>query len=106
MAWIFLIVAGLFEIAMALSLKESHGFSRIGYTITFVITLIISFAFLSLGVRTLPVGTGYAVWTGIGATGTAIAGMVLLGEPRDLSRVISIGLIVAGVIGLKFLGGE
>jgi quaternary ammonium compound-resistance protein SugE len=59
-----------------------------------------------LALRTLPVGTGYAVWTGIGATGTAIFGIVLLGEPRDVGRVVSIGLIVAGVIGLKFLGGE
>ncbi len=106
MAWIYLIIAGLFEVAMALSLKESNGFTRIGYTVTFVVTLIISFAFLSIGVRTLPVGTGYAVWTGIGATGTAIAGMILLGEPRDLGRIVSIGLIIAGVIGLKFLGGE
>lgn len=104
MAWVYLIVAGLVEVVMALSLKESHGFTRHLYTGLFIVSMVVSMGLLSLALRTLPVGTGYAVWTGIGATGTAIFGIVLLGEPRDIGRILSIGLIVAGVIGLKFLG--
>jgi quaternary ammonium compound-resistance protein SugE len=106
MAWVYLIVAGLVEVVMALSLKESNGFTKHLYTGLFIVSMIVSMGLLSLALRTLPVGTGYAVWTGIGATGTAIFGIVLLGEPRDIGRIFSIGLIVAGVIGLKFLGGE
>ena len=106
MAWLYLVVAGFVEVVMALSLKESHGFSKHLYTALFAVSAVISFSLLALALRTLPVGTGYAVWTGIGATGTAIFGIVLLGEPRDIGRLISIGLIIAGVIGLKFLGGE
>ena len=106
MAWVYLIVAGLVEVVMALSLKESNGFTKHLYTGLFIVSMIVSMSLLSLALRTLPVGTGYAVWTGIGATGTAIFGIVLLGEPRDIGRILSIGLIVAGVIGLKFLGGE
>ena len=87
MAWIFLIVAGLIEVVMALSLKESHGFTRHFYTGLFVVSMIISMGLLSLALRTLPVGTGYAVWTGIGPTGTAIFGIVLLGDPRDIGRI-------------------
>lgn len=103
MAWVYLVIAGLFEVVMALSLKESNGFSRPWYTVSFVVSLIISFAFLSIAVRTLPVGTGYAVWTGIGAVGTVILGIVLLGEPRDAGRLVSIALIISGVIGLKLV---
>jgi quaternary ammonium compound-resistance protein SugE len=106
MAWVYLIVAGLVEVVMALSLKESNGFTKHLYTGLFILSMIVSMSLLSLALRTLPVGTGYAVWTGIGATGTAIFGIVLLGEPRDFGRILSIGLIVAGVIGLKFLGGD
>ncbi|MGN6033160.1 MAG: DMT family transporter [Thermomicrobiales bacterium] len=105
MAWILVVVAGLFEVAMALSLKESHGFSRPLSTALFVIFAIVSFGLLSFALRTLPVGTGYAVWTGVGAVGTAIVGIVVLGEPRDALRLASIALIVAGVAGLRLAGG-
>ncbi|MGC4191042.1 MAG: multidrug efflux SMR transporter [Thermomicrobiales bacterium] len=103
MAWIVVVVAGLFDVAMALSLKESHGFSRLLPSVLFVIFAVVSFALLSLSLRTLPVGTGYAIWTGVGAVGTAIIGIVFLGEPRDALRLASIALIVAG---LRVAGGH
>ncbi|MGB3329131.1 MAG: quaternary ammonium compound efflux SMR transporter SugE [Thermomicrobiales bacterium] len=106
MAWIVVVVAGLFEVAMALSLKESHGFSRPLPSILFAVFAIISFGLLSVALRTLPVGTGYAVWTGIGAVGTAIVGIAFLGEPRDAMRLVSIALIVAGVAGLRLASGS
>ncbi|MGC4105699.1 MAG: multidrug efflux SMR transporter [Thermomicrobiales bacterium] len=106
MAWIVVIVAGLFEVAMALSLKESHGFSRPLPSVLFVVFAIISFGLLSFALRTLPIGTGYAVWTGVGAVGTAIVGITFLGEPRDALRLASIALIVAGVAGLRIAGGS
>ena len=105
MAWFFVVVAGLFEVAMALSLKESHGFSRPLPTTLFVTFAVISFSLLSISLRTLPVGTGYAIWTGIGAVGTVIIGIAFLGEPRDAARLISIALILAGVVGLRLAGG-
>ena len=106
MAWAYILVAGLLEIAMAMALKETHGFSRIGWTAAFVVLAAGSFGLLSLGLRTLPVGTAYAVWTGIGAAGTAIVGMIFLGESRDAGRLVSIALIVSGVVGLQLLRGE
>ncbi len=105
MAWIALIVAGVFEMAMAISLKESHGFTRLWPSLLFAVTGTISFLLLSWALRTLPVGTAYAVWTGIGAAGTAIIGLLVLGEPRDALRIASIALIVAGVIGLQLASG-
>lgn len=105
MAWVFVVVAGLFEVAMALSLKESHGFSRPLPTTLFVTFAVISFSLLSISLRTLTVGTGYAIWTGIGAVGTVIIGIAFLGEPRDAARLISIALILAGVVGLRLAGG-
>lgn len=105
MAWIILFIAGIFEKAMAISLKESHGFTRLWPSLIFAVTGTISFVLLSWALRTLPVGTAYAVWTGIGAAGTAIIGLLFLGEPRDALRLISLSLIVAGVVGLQIAGG-
>lgn len=106
MAWLVLLIAGVFETAMALSLKESHGFSRLWPSVGFAVFGTISFLLLSYSLRTLPVGTAYAVWTGIGAAGTAILGIVLFNEPRDAIRLVSIALIISGVIGLRFAPGE
>jgi quaternary ammonium compound-resistance protein SugE len=105
MSWVILIGAGLVEIAMALSLKESQGFSRPVPSVLFVVFAVLSFGMLSYALRSLPVGTAYAVWTGIGAAGTAILGIVMLGEPRDAMRLVSIALIIAGVVGLRVAGG-
>lgn len=101
MAWILIIIAGLFETAFAISLKASHGFTKVVPTILFVIFSIISFALLSFALRKLPVGTAYAVWTGIGIIGTALIGMIALNEPATALRMASIALILIGVIGLK-----
>ena len=100
MTWIVLFVAGLFETAWALALKQSDAFSKPGPTIVFLLTLVISMVLLALALRDLPVGTGYAVWTGTGAVGAALAGMILLGEAATLSRILPIGLIAAGIVWL------
>ena len=104
-AWTALVVAGLFEIVWALGLKYSDGFSRLWPSVTVVVAAAASFWLLALAMRVLPAGTAYAVWTGIGAAGTALLGMMLLGESASLVRLGCIGLIVAGVLGLKFAGG-
>ncbi len=101
MAWFILLIAGLFEIGWAVGLKYTEGFSRLVPSVLTVAAMIISLALLGLALRTLPVGTGYAVWTGVGAVGTAILGIVLLGESMEPMRLASIGLIVAGIVGLK-----
>lgn len=101
MAWTLLFVASLFEIMFALGLKYSAGFTRLVPSVLTVIAGIISFLVLSQALKTLPVGTGYAMWTGIGAVGTAIFGMWLFNEPRDVARLVCIGLIISGVIGLR-----
>ena len=101
MAWLFLIVAGVFEIGFALGLKYSEGFTRLWPTLGFMVSGGISFYLLSVAMKVLPVGTAYAVWTGIGAAGTAVLGILLLEESGDVFRVISIALIVAGVVGLR-----
>jgi len=95
-----LFIAGLFEVAWALALKESHGLSKLGPTVVFLITLAVSMVLLALALRELPVGTGYAVWTGTGAVGAAIAGMTLLGEPATLNRLLPIGLVGVGIVWL------
>lgn len=100
-AWWMLAVAGVLEVVWAVGLKYSDGFRKPGPATFTVLAMIASFYFLAQALKTLPVGTGYAVWTGIGAVGTAIAGVVLFGESRDLPRVISILLIIAGIVGLK-----
>ncbi len=101
MSWILLVVAGLFEIAWALGLKFTDGFTRPWPTVGTVIALVISVAMLGLAAKSLPIGTAYAVWTGIGVAGTVIFGMVFLGDPVGLTRLLCVGLIVAGIIGLK-----
>jgi quaternary ammonium compound-resistance protein SugE len=102
MAWIYLTLAGLFEIGWAIGLKYTDGFSRLIPSVLTAVSMVISVLLLGLALKTLPVGTGYAVWTGIGTVGTALLGIVLLGEPATALRLACIGLIVAGILGLKF----
>ncbi len=106
MAWIYLIIAGLLEIAFALGLKYSQGFTRLWPTLAFRAGGGASFYLLSQALRQLPVGTAYAVWTGIGAAGTALVGMILLGESRELLKILSVVAIIAGVVGLRLTGGH
>jgi quaternary ammonium compound-resistance protein SugE len=101
MAWVVLIVAGLLEIGWAVGLKHTEGFTRLGPTLATAAALLASMGLLGLALRTLPLGTAYAVWTGIGTVGTAIVGMVLFREPASAARISCIALIVAGIIGLK-----
>jgi len=103
MAWLYLLVAGLFEIGWAVGLKYTEGFTRLWPSVWTVVALALSMALLALAVKELPIGTAYAVWTGIGAVGTALLGIVLFGEPRDLPRLLCIALIVAGILGLKLV---
>lgn len=106
MAWGILFIAGLLEVFWALMLKQSEGFTKTGYTIAFLVGLVLSMFLLSQALKTLPVGTAYAVWTGIGAAGTAILGMVWLGEPRDLLKLASLVMLIGGIIGLRFTSGH
>jgi quaternary ammonium compound-resistance protein SugE len=101
MAWIYLVIAGLLEIGWAIGLKYTDGWTRLYPSLLTAAMMIASFYFLSLGVKTLPIGTAYAVWTGIGTVGAAILGMVIFGESRDASKIICVALIVSGIIGLK-----
>ena len=103
MAWIYLLIAGLLETGWAIGLKYTDGFTRLWPSVLTVAAMVVSFLFLSLALKTLPVGTGYAVWTGIGAVGTVILGIVLFGEPADVARLLCVGLIVAVIIGLKLV---
>lgn len=106
MEWIILVCAGLLEIAMAISLKEAEGFTKPLWSAAMVASGLASFGLLSVALKTLPVGTAYAVWTGIGAAGTAIIGVAFRDEPATAGRLLAIGAIVAGVIGLKLASGE
>lgn len=101
MNWFILVVAGLFEIGWAVGLKYTDGFTRIWPTVGTVLSMIISLALLGIAMKSLPVGTAYAIWVGVGAVGTAILGIVLLGESANLFRLLSLGMIVAGLVGLK-----
>lgn len=101
MAWFFLSIAGVFEVVWAVSLKYSEGFTKGWPSLITVAAMVVSFFFLAQALRTIPVGTGYAVWTGIGAVGTAILGVVLFAEPVTLLRLCCIVLIVSGILGLK-----
>lgn len=101
MNWVILVFAGLFEIGWAIGLKYTDGFTRLWPTIGTILSMAISLGLLGIAMKSLPVGTAYAVWVGIGAVGTAILGIVLLGEPANIGRLISLALIVAGIIGLK-----
>lgn len=101
MNWIILLSAGLFEIAWAIGLKYTEGYTRLWPTIGTVLAMVISVVLLGIAMKTLPVGTAYAVWVGVGAVGTAILGIVLFGESASLARVLSLALILAGIVGLK-----
>ena len=101
MSWIILFFAGLFEVGWAVGLKYTDGFSKLWPTVWTLASMIVSLGLLGVAMKSLPVGTAYAVWVGVGAVGTAILGIVLLGESANPGRLISLGLIVAGIIGLK-----
>jgi quaternary ammonium compound-resistance protein SugE len=103
MAWFVLIMAGLFEVGWAVGLKYTDGFTRLGPTLVTLAAMALSVALLGLALKSLPLGTAYAVWTGIGTVGTAILGMLLFHEPAEAARLVCIGLIVAGIIGLKLI---
>lgn len=106
MAWGILFIAGLLEIGWAIGLKYTEGFTRFWPTVLTAISLILSMGLLGLALRDLPVGTAYAVWTGIGAVGTAVLGIYLFGEPATVARLLCIGLIVCGILGLKFVSSS
>lgn len=103
MAWTYIFLASIFEITWAIGLKYSQGFSKLYPSIVTVAAMLLSVYFLALGVKSLPIGTAYAVWTGTGAAGTAILGMILFNESTDILRILCILLIVAGIVGLKLL---
>lgn len=102
MAWIILVIAGLLEVVWAIGLKYTHGFTRLIPSIITIVAMVVSMVLLANAMKTLPAGTAYAVWTGIGAVGAAIMGMVLLGESTNIMRVLSLCLIIVGILGLKF----
>jgi quaternary ammonium compound-resistance protein SugE len=106
MAWLLLLGAGLLEIVWAISMKASHGFTRHHFTALTLVAAGLSFGLLGLALRHLPVGTAYAVWTGVGAVGAAVLGIAIFGESLTIARVGCIALIVCGILGLKILGGE
>lgn len=103
MAWTYLFFAGLFEIGWAIGLKYTHGFTRLIPTVLTVASMAVSLGLLGLALKSLPLGTAYAIWTGIGTIGTAILGIILFGEPATALRLACIGLIVAGIVGLKLV---
>jgi len=103
MAWIALIVAGLFEVAWAIGLKYTEGFTRTWPSVWTIASMAVSIVLLAWAMKTLPVGTAYAVWTGIGAAGTVALGIVLFGEPATIVRLACVGLILAGIVGLKLV---
>ncbi|UXY13745.1 quaternary ammonium compound efflux SMR transporter SugE [Chitiniphilus purpureus] len=103
--WIYLLIAGVLEVAWAMALKASHGFTRLVPSVVFAVTALASLYLLAVAMRSLPAGTAYAVWTGIGAVGTVVLGIVWLGEPATVWRLVSVGLILAGIIGLKLASG-
>jgi quaternary ammonium compound-resistance protein SugE len=106
MAWLYLFIAGVFETAWAIGLKYSAGFTKFGPSVFTVVAMMVSLYLLALALRTIPVGTGYAVWTGIGTVGAAILGILLFNESREIARILCILLIVAGIIGLKLTSPE
>ncbi|MDD9270572.1 quaternary ammonium compound efflux SMR transporter SugE [Paenibacillus sp. GCM10023248] len=106
MAWLYLVIAGVFEVVWAISLKFSNGFTRLVPSVITVTGMIISFYFLAVATKTLPIGTAYAAWTGIGAVGAIIVGTLFLNEPASLTRILFMILILVGVLGLKFTSGH
>lgn len=105
-SWILLLIAGLLEVVWAIGLKYTEGFSKLVPSVITITAMIASVWLLALALKGIPVGTGYAVWTGIGAVGTAILGIALFGEAASLARIACIGLIVAGIFGLKLVSGD
>jgi quaternary ammonium compound-resistance protein SugE len=103
MYWIYLLIAGIFEMGWAIGLKYTEGLTKLAPSVITVIAMILSFVFLSFAVKGIPLGTAYAVWTGIGTVGTAIAGILLFGEPIAVIRILCIVLIITGIVGLKLL---
>ena len=106
MAWIYLAVAGLFECGWAIGIKYTEGFTRVTPSVLTILSMIISFWLLSAAMKDIPVGTAYAVWTGIGAVGVAVLGMVFFDESRDILRIICLLLIVSGIAGLKLVSSS
>jgi quaternary ammonium compound-resistance protein SugE len=104
MNWILLIIAGLFEVAWAIGLKYTEGFTRLWPSVGTAAAMLVSIGLLGIAMRTLPVGTAYAIWVGVGAVGTVLLGIVLFGESASPARLVSVALIVAGIIGLKLAG--
>ncbi|MEO8997960.1 MAG: quaternary ammonium compound efflux SMR transporter SugE [Rhodanobacter sp.] len=101
MAWIYLLLAGLFEVIWAIGLKYTEGFTRLWPTVGTLAAMAVSIALLAMAVKTLPIGTAYAIWTGIGAVGAVALGIVLFGDPATLPRLLCVALIVVGIVGLK-----
>ena len=106
MAWIYLLIAGVLEVQWAVTMKYTEGFSKLWPSVFCVLGMAASVYFLALAQKTLPLGTSYAIWTGIGAVGAAICGMILFNEPRVIARILCILLIVTGILGLKFTSGH
>ena len=106
MAWIILVIAGLLEIGWAVGLKYTEGFTRLLPSIGTILAMVVSLALLGIAVRTLPLGTAYAVWTGIGTVGTVAVGIMVLGEPASFVRLFCVFLIVAGIVGLKLVTAQ
>jgi len=106
MQWIILFIAGLFEVAWAIGLKYTEGFSKLWPSVFTIVCMIISMGLLAYAVKHLPIGTAYAIWTGIGAVGTAVLGIILFNESKELVKIFFILLIVAGIVGLKLFSGQ
>jgi quaternary ammonium compound-resistance protein SugE len=103
LAWIILIIAGLFEVGWAVGLKYTHGFTRLWPTVWTAVSMAISLGLLGLAMKTIPLGTAYAVWTGVGTVGAVLLGIALFGEPATAARLACVGLIVAGIVGLRLV---
>lgn len=103
MAWAYLVVAGLFECGWAIGLKYADGFSKLVPSLLTVVSMAVSLGLLSMAMKSIPIGTAYAVWTGIGAVGVALLGMLLFGEPRSILRLLCLLLIISGIVGLKLV---
>ncbi|EIL99349.1 molecular chaperone [Rhodanobacter thiooxydans] len=101
MAWIYLLLAGLFEVVWAIGLKYTEGFTRLWPTVGTLAAMAVSIVLLAMAVKTLPIGTAYAIWTGIGAVGAVVLGIMLFGDPATLPRLLCVALIVVGIVGLK-----
>ncbi|HQV80350.1 MAG TPA: quaternary ammonium compound efflux SMR transporter SugE [Agitococcus sp.] len=106
MAWVYLLIAGVLEVQWAVTMKYTEGFSKLWPSVFCIVGMAASVYFLALAQKTLPLGTSYAIWTGIGAVGATVFGIVLFNEPRDMARILCILLIVAGILGLKITSGH